>query len=121
MPFIADYAFDALLAKIIEGTRLDICSSEPATYAAATGAASLGNDVTVSVGAAGNRTPNGREVTVPATSGNVTATNTATHWALTDPANSRLLATGALSASQAVTSGNTFACAAFAIGVPDAV
>lgn len=87
MSFIADYALDGMLAKIIEGNRLDICSSEPATYAAATGAASLGNDTTVSVGAAADRTPNGRKVTVPATSGNVTATNTATHWALTDPAN----------------------------------
>ncbi len=121
MPFMADYVFDAALAKIIEGNRLDICSSEPATYAAATGAASLGNDTTVSVGAAADRAPNGRKVTVPITGGNVTATNIATHWALTDPANSRLLATGALSASQAVTSGNTFALAAFDIGIPDAV
>jgi hypothetical protein len=122
MPLIADYALDGLLAKVQEGTRLDICSSEPATYAAATGAASVGNKTGVSVGVPGDRTPNGRKVTVPAvTGGSVTGTNTATHWALTDPANSRLIATGTLAASQAVTTGNTFSLAAFDIGVPDAV
>jgi hypothetical protein len=121
MAFIADYVLDAALAKIIEGNRVDICSTEPATYTAATSTNTLGNKTSVTVGAAADRTPNGRKSTVPAiTGGSVTGTGTATHWALTDPANSRLLATGALSASQAVTNGNTFSLAAFDIGIPDA-
>jgi hypothetical protein len=124
MAFLADYILDAALAKLdTEANRLDICSSEPASYAAATGAASLGNKVTsFSIGAPADRTPNGRKVTIAAFSdGTVTATNTATHWAISDTVNSRLLATGALAASQAVTSGNTFSLPAFDIGIPDAV
>ncbi|MDI6770104.1 MAG: hypothetical protein QMD04_10585, partial [Anaerolineales bacterium] len=63
--------------------------------------------------------PSGRKVTVPSISdGAVTATGTATHYAVVDTANSRLLATGALSASQVVTNGNTFTLTAFDIGIP---
>jgi hypothetical protein len=36
-----------------------------------------------------------------------------------DTANSRLLATSSLTASQAVTSGNTFTLSSVAIGIPD--
>jgi hypothetical protein len=58
-------------------------------------------------------------VTISAfTDGAVTANGTAAFYALTDPGNSRLLATGSLSASQAVTSGNTFSIASFKIGIP---
>jgi hypothetical protein len=121
MAFIADYALDGLVAKLIEGTRIDICSQEPTTYAEATSTYSKGNKTSVTAGAAADRTPNGRKTTVPATTGgSVTATATVTHWAWTDPANSRLLATGALAASQAVTSGNTFSLGSFDLGVPDA-
>lgn len=123
MPFIADYVLDAALAKLdTEANRLDICSTEPASYAAATSTNSLGNKTSLSVGSPADRTPNGRKVAVAAiTDGSVTATGTATHWAITDTGNSRLLATGALAASQAVTSGNTFTTGAFDIGIPDAV
>jgi hypothetical protein len=50
--------------------------------------------------------------------GTVTGTGTATHWALVDTGNSRLLAAGSLSASQGVTSGNTFDLTSFDIGIP---
>ena len=39
--------------------------------------------------------------------------------AIVDTSNSRLLVTGSLSTSQAVTSGNTFTLAAFDIEIPD--
>lgn len=69
----------------------------------------------------GTRAPSGRRVTVAAIAdGSVTATGTATHWAITDTANGRLLATGALAASQLVTSGNTFTLGAFDAGIPGA-
>lgn len=122
MSFIADYVLDAALSKLdTEANRLDICSQEPATYAAATSTYSLGNKTSLSIGAPADRSPNGRKVTVAAISdGTVSGDGTATHWAITDTSNSRLLATGALSASQAVTSGNAFTLAAFDIGIPDA-
>jgi hypothetical protein len=122
MPFLADRVLDLGLSVLdTEANRLDICSSEPTTYAAATGAASLGNKTSLSIGAPATRTPSGRRVTVAAFSdGNVTATGTATHWAIVDTANSRLLATGNLASSQAVTNGNVFSLAAFDIGIPGA-
>jgi hypothetical protein len=122
MALISDYCFDLALAYIdTNANRLDICSQEPATYTAATVTYTLGNKTSLSVGAPTDRTPNGRMVTVAAiTDGTVTGTATATHWAISDTGNSRLIATGQLSASQAVTSGNTFTLAAFNIGIADA-
>ena len=123
MPLIADYVLDAALSKLdLEANRLDICSSEPTTYTQATSTNTLGNKTGFTIGAPSDRTPNGRRVTTSAiTDGTVTGTGTATHWAITDTTNSRLLATGALAASQAVTSGNTFTLGAFDLGIPDAV
>lgn len=122
MPLFADFLMDLALANLdTNANRLDICSSEPTSYAQATSTLTLGNKTSLSVGAPADRTPNGRKVTVATFSdGAVTATGTATHWAITDTTNSRLLATGALAASQAVTNGNTFSLAAFDIGIPDA-
>lgn len=122
MPLFADFLMDLALADLdTNANRLDICSSEPMSYAQATSTLTLGNKTSLSVGAPADRTPNGRKVTVATFSdGAVTATGTATHWAIVDTTNSRLLATGALAASQAVTNGNTFSLAAFDIGIPDA-
>jgi hypothetical protein len=122
MAFIDNRVLDNGLSVLSnEATRLDICSSQPGTFAAATGSSSLGNKTSLSVGNPANRSPSGRRVTVAQiTDGAVSGTGTATHWAITDTANSRLLATGTLSASQAVTSGNTFTLAAFDIGIPGA-
>lgn len=121
MATLGDRVFDSgLTALDTEATRLDICSQEPTTYTEATSTHTLGNKTSLSVGTPGDRTGGGRKVTVAAiTDGSVTATDTATHWAITDTGNSRLLATGALASSQAVTSGNTFTLAAFDIGIPD--
>lgn len=121
MAYLNDYIMDNGLTKLdTEGDRLDICSQEPATYAEATSTYTLGNKTSLSIGAPADRTPSGRKVTIAAiTDGSVTGTNTATHWAIVDVSESRLLATGALSAPQAVTSGNTFTLAAFDIGIPD--
>jgi hypothetical protein len=122
MPLIADYCYDAALAKVQEANKLTICSQEPTTYAEANSTYALGNKTTPTIGAPADRTPSGRKVTVAAiTDGTVTATGTATHWALVDTVNSRLLSANALSASQAVTSGNVFTLGALAVGIPDAV
>ncbi len=120
MSYLNDRVLDNGLAVLdTEATRLDICSQEPSTYAGATSTYTLGNKTSLSIGAPAARSPSGRKVTVAQiTDGSVTGTGTASHWAITDTANSRLLAAGALSASQAVTSGNTFTLAAFDIGIP---
>ena len=106
-----------------EATHLYICSSEPATFTAASSTAALGNKNFGAggvFGAPGAAAPNGEKVSSTAiTDGSVTATGTATHWAITDNTNSRLLATGALAASQAVTSGNTFTLPSFDIRLPN--
>ena len=119
MPFANDRVYDNGLTVLdTEANLLHICSTEPTTYGVLN---SLGNkaiaggDITLSA-----RTPTGRKAVVGALSGGtVTGTGTATAWALVDTANSRLLAAGQLTASQAVTSGNTFSLSAFdALGFP---
>lgn len=123
MSFINDRVFDNGLTVLdTEANRLDICSAEPTTYTEATSTYTLGNKTSLSVGAPANLSPNGRQVTVAAiTDGSVTATGTATHWAIVDTVNSRLLAHNTLLASQAVTNGNTFTLGSIVIGIPDAV
>jgi hypothetical protein len=103
-----------------EANRLDITSQEATTYAGATSTYSLGNSTSLSIAAPSDRGAGGREVVVAAISdGSVTGTGTATHYAIVDTVNSRLLATGSLTESQAVTSGNTFTLGSFTIGIPD--
>jgi hypothetical protein len=100
--------------------RLDICSAEPTTYAEATSTNTLGNETSITIGAPGDRGGGGREVTVSAiTAGTVTASGTAAYWSLVDVSETDLLATGSLSSSQGVTSGNSFTLTSFTIGIPD--
>ena len=122
MPFIADYIFDLALAELdTNATHLYITSAEATTFTQATSTYALGNKATPSVGAPANGAVNGRRVTVASfTDGSVTATGTATHWAITKTTGSTLMATGALSASQGVTNGNTFSLAAFDVTIADA-
>lgn len=126
MPFIADRVYDNGLTVLdTEANAIYICNAEPSTYAAATttnalGSATGGNFPGIGAPAAGS--PNGRQVTVNAvTNGSVTGTGTASHYAIVDTVNSRLLATSSLTASQAVTSGNTFTLTSFTIRIPAAV
>ncbi|WP_320176612.1 hypothetical protein [Roseovarius pacificus] len=121
MAFIADNIFDSGLSYAqTKGSRIDVCSQEPTSYAEATSTYTLGNKTGLTVGAPTNGDTNGRKVVVPAiTDGSVTADGTATHWALTD-GTGELLATGSLSASQGVTNGNTFTLGAIDITIADA-
>ena len=121
MATLNDRVFDNGLTVLdTEANRIDITSTEATTYAEATSTLSLGNSTSLSIGAPADRAGGGREVTVAAiTDGTVTATGTAGFYALVDTVNSRLLATQALTASQAVTSGNTFTASSFTIGIPD--
>lgn len=122
MSFISDRCLDAALQVIIDETdRLCVCSAEPTTYAEATDTLCLGYKNDPVFGALGDRTGGGRKTTVAAiTTGVVVDTGDATHWALVDTVNSRLLRTGALSATVGMTSGNILGVAAFDVGMPDA-
>jgi hypothetical protein len=104
-----------------EANAIHITSAEATSYANVA-SVTLGNSTSLSIGAPQDRSGGGREVVVAAiTDGSVTGTGTATHYAIVDTVNSRLLATGSLTASQAVTSGNTFTLSSVAIGIPDPV
>lgn len=122
MAFIADYVLDAALSKLdTEANRLYITSQEATSYVAATSTYALGVKTGLTVSAPTDRVPNGRKVTVAQFSdGSVTATGTATHYAIVDTINSRLLATGSLAQPQVVTTGNIFSLADMDIGIADA-
>jgi hypothetical protein len=103
-----------------EANKIVVTSQEATTYTNANSTYALGNSTSLSINAPADRTGGGRKVTVAAISdGSITATGTATHYAIVDTTNSRLLATAALTASQSVTNGNTFTLATFDIGIPD--
>ena len=121
MATLNDRVFDNGLTVLdTEANRIDVCSAEPTTYTEATSTNTLGNSTSLSIGAPADRSGGGRKVAVAAiTDGSITATGTATHYAITDTSTNRLLATGSLTASQSVTSGNTFTLATFDIGIPD--
>lgn len=104
-----------------EANAIHITSAEATSFANVS-SVTLGNSTSLSIGAPQDRTGGGREVVVAAiTDGTVTGTGTATHYAIVDTVNSRLLATGSLTASQAVTSGNSFTLSSVTIGIPDPV
>lgn len=121
MATLNDRVFDNGLTVLdTEANAIHITSQEATSYTDATSTSTLGNSTSLSIGAPQDRTSGGREVVVAAiTDGSVTGTGTATHYAIVDTVNSRLLATGSLSASQAVTSGNTFTLSSVTIGIPD--
>ena len=121
MASIADRVLDNGLTVLdTEADAVHITSQEATSYAEATSTYTLGNASSISVGAPADRTGGGRKVTLAAISGaSVTGTGTATHYAIVDTANSRLLVTGSLTASQSVTSGNTFSLEALDVGIPD--
>jgi hypothetical protein len=117
-PRVLDFGLSILF---LESTRVYICSAEPTTFAQATGSLALGNRADISIGAPADSTaPAGRKVTVAAIiGGSVDATGTASHYAIVDNANSRLLAANSLQSAQAVTIGNSFSLAAFDVVLPN--
>lgn len=123
MATLNDRVFDNGLSVLdTEANKITITSQEVTTYTEGNSTFALGNSTTLSIAAPSDRTGGGRKVTVAAiTDGSVTGNGTATHYAILDTVNSRLLATGSLTASQVVTSGNTFTLSTFDIGIPDPV
>ena len=120
MATLNDRVFDNGLTVLdTEANAIHITSAEATSFANVS-SVTLGNSTSLSIGAPQDRSGGGREVVVAAiTDGSVTGTGTATHYAIVDTVNSRLLATGSLTASQSVTTGNTFTLSSVAIGIPD--
>lgn len=123
MATLADRVFDNGLTVLdTEANKILITSQEAANYTEANSTYALGNSTSLSIAAPSDRTGGGREVVVAAISdGSVTGSGVATHYAIVDTVNSRLLATGSLTTSQTVTTGNTFSLGSFTIGIPDPV
>ena len=121
MAYLNDRGFDEGLSILdLEANAVHVTSAEATTYLEATSTYTLGLSSSLSIAAPSDRAGGGRKVAVSAVSdGDITGTGTVTHYALVDTANSRLLATAALTASQSVTNGNTFTLATFDIGIPD--
>jgi len=117
--YLNDLALDSGLSWIdTNGTKLHLCSSQPANYAGIA-AVELGSKTGITVSAAADGTPNGRAVTVSAiTDGTVSANGSATHWAISNGSDT-LVAANTLSDAQTVYSGNTFTLAAFTVRYPD--
>ncbi len=121
MPYMNDSIYDEGLDWADTNlTPIDICyTQEPTTYTEATSTYTCGNK-TIGAGATEDGAADGRKVVVAAiTDGSVTATQTAGWWAGTNGA-AILVAANALSATQAVTSGNTFSLDAIIIAIRDA-
>lgn len=89
--FTPDATLNDMLAVIADnGTRVDVCSTQPTTYAQATSTYTLGN-YTLTAGAGNgdwtiaNGDTSGRKLTLGAQTGNnATASGTAAHIAITD-------------------------------------
>lgn len=118
--YLNDRVYDNGLTVLdTEASHLYINSTQPTTYTEAITTYALGVKATPTVGAPAAKAGGGREVTVSAiTDGTVSGTGTAGFFSLVDSTNSRLLAAGPLSATQAVTSGNTFTLTSLTIGIP---
>tara|TARA_R110000787_G_scaffold27388_1_gene75904 strand:- start:2072 stop:2443 length:372 start_codon:yes stop_codon:yes gene_type:complete len=121
MATLADRVYDNGLTILdTEADKVLITSQEASNYTEANSTYALGNSTSLSIAAPSNRSAGGREVVVAALSdGSITGTGTATHYALVDVSATRLLATGSLTTSQQVASGNTFSLGSFTIGIPD--
>jgi len=121
MPTLNNRVFDNGLTVLdTEANKITITSQEAATYAEGNATYALGSSTGLSIAAPSDRSGGGREVVVAeVTDGSVAVSGTATHYAILDTVNSRLLATGSLTASQAVSAGNTFTLGSFTIGIPD--
>lgn len=111
MATLADRVMDNGLSVLdTEANVLHLTSQEASTYAEATSTYSLGSATGISISSPSDRAGGGRKVTLAAiTNGVFNANGTATHYAIVDTVNSRLLATDTLTASQIVYAGNNFA------------
>ena len=115
---IADAVFDAALNFLgTNGTEVHITSADPTNWAGLA-AVDLGNETACSYTGPADHT-SGRKITLDAiTDGDVTDTDTATHFAITNGSDA-VYVIQELASSQGVTSGNKFTLTAVIIALPD--
>jgi hypothetical protein len=124
--WLYDYEIDYGLNAFTLADKIVVCSQKPTTYTEANTTYKIG-EKSFSVGAvvaAGPQaaTPNGRQiVTAAVTGGTITTNGTPTHWGIVDTVNSRLLAAGTMTGSEAVTTTDTWTLGAMTINVPSQV
>lgn len=113
--------FDNGLSTIDNNTEtLHICNADPGLTWGNIATYGIGNKATPTIAAPSDRGAGGREVVISAiTDGSVTSTDTASHFALTDDSETKILVSGALGGSVAVSSGNSFTLTEFSVGIPD--
>ena len=98
-----------------EATHIMICAAEPTANSLGYKPGAAGSQF----GVPSDHSVNGRFVASNAiTDGTIVTTGTAGWWAAIDSTNNRLHAHQSLSATQAVTSGNTFTLSSFTIRIP---
>lgn len=119
---IHDDIFDSGLSQlttIVEN--LYICSAQPTTFAEASSTYKLGTKASPTItGPSDGGAGGGRKVDCGAiTDGVVNTGGTATHFALTDDSNSKLLIAANLASSLAISPGSPFTLTAFFIQIPD--
>ena len=117
---IADAVFDAALTYLeTNGTVVHILSQAATVGSTDAATHTLGNETGCSyTGPADHVT--GRKITLDAiTDGDVTGTETATHFAITTAGAFTALVVQELDSSQAVTSGNKFTLTEVIIAIPD--
>lgn len=120
MAALHDDIFDNGLSSLSNTENLVILSADPGLTWSNISSYLLGTKASPTIGSPVDGDTSGRKVTVSAiTDGSVSATGTATHFALTDDSATKILASGALASSQSVTSGNTFTLTAINIEIPD--
>jgi hypothetical protein len=123
--FFNDNTLDNGLAALkAAADKVFICSSEPATYTAATSTVALGSKNfgagAVFPGAIAAGSPSGRKLSSAAiTDGVVSANGSASHYAAVTSGSSRLELANSLASAQTVTSGTTFALASFDVRLPN--
>lgn len=121
MTMVSDYVLDAALVKYSEATDLHLCSAEPVVYGDVA-TYSLAVKSSPAINAAEDASPSGRKRVIAAiTDGVINTTGSATHWALIDSGNTRILATGDLSGSASLVAGEVFTLGAIDLRFPDAV
>ena len=121
MAAIHDDVLGNLSAGKASGDTMHICGADPGVVYATVTANTLGNDTAAMTGpAASTQAASGVEILFPAiAAGTVTNDGDATHWAITN-GSSAVIASGALTASQTVTSGNTFSLDQVSVAILDA-
>lgn len=120
--YLHNDVFDNGLSTLTSNVEtLYILSADPGLTWANIATYALGSKSGPTVASPSDRSAGGREVVVSAiTDGTVSATGTATFFALTDDSASKILAAGGMT-SQVVTSGNPFTFSELRVGIPDPV